>query len=212
MLPLPIITALVGALTGAALGGIISDVVTRRRERRSRRIRLVGELAAFSGRCEAALIRFQRIRIADKGLEFSEATHLGLAELTLCESDGQRLYWDIREAFRTESVSDAVWELTRRLSVVKEMLMFTEEPSAEFAEGLCWLNVQCRIVITLCAIRVGMPVHKDRLPFLLGLGGLDNVHDEGKYRSPEIPWAAIQEKRANERAQQMWEQRNIVKP
>jgi hypothetical protein len=208
-LPIPILTALASALAGAIIGGIVSDFVTRRRERRSRRIRLVGELAAFYGRVEAALMRFQRIRIADEGLAFSEATYLGLADVTECEGDGHKLYWDIREAFRTRQVSDNIWELTRRISLTKTMLVFTESPVEEFAQGMNWINSQGRDAIAVCAKRIGLRVHKDHVPFFLGLGGAGG--DDAKYRSPETPWKAIQHRRANEAADKMWAERSTKK-
>ena len=200
-LPLPIITALIGALAGALIGGLFSDFVTRRRERRSRRIRLVGELAAFYGRCEAALIRFQRVRMADQDGTLSEATFHGLADVTATEAEGHKLYWDIREAYRGKTIPRAVWELTRRISLTKTMLMFTESPSREFAVGMSWVTAQCRYVLTLCARSVGLHVHKDPVPFPMGLGGFDEVE---KYLSPSIPWQEIQKERTEATAAKMW--------
>lgn len=208
-LPLPIVTALVGALAGALIGGLFSDFVTRRRERRSRRIRLVGELAAFYGRCEAALIRFQRIRMLDQNGAFTDATFHGLAAATETEAEGHKLYWDIREAFRGKSIPLAVWELTRRISLTKQMLMFTESPRREFAAGMNWINAQCRDVLALCARNVGLSVHKDPVPFLIGLGGFDEV---GEYHSPDVPWEGIQKERAEALAAKMWAERNVQKP
>jgi len=205
LLPFPIITALVSAFAGAILGSFFSDVVTRRRERHSRRLKLVGELAAFYGRCEAALVRFQRIRMADKAGAFTEATYQGLADVSESESEGHRLYWDIREAFRTPAVWHAMWELTRRISHTKQMLMFTESPSAEFAAGMNWINAQCRHVLTRCARHIGLDVERDSLPFFIGLGGIDGL--DRKYLSAEPPWADIQAERAKELVDKMWAER-----
>ncbi|HYI09059.1 MAG TPA: hypothetical protein VEK57_08295 [Thermoanaerobaculia bacterium] len=204
--PLPIITALVGALAGAIIGGIVSDFITRRREQRSRRIRLVGELAAFSGRCEGALIRFQRVRAADKGSAYSEQTYVGLADLADRESEGHRLYWDIREAYNSRQIASAVWELTRRISLTKQLLLFSAGHEDEFAAGLGWINSQSREVLTLCGKTIGLKTHKDPFPFFLGLGGAGA--DKPEYRSPEQPWEAMSLARAEELAERMWAERH----
>jgi hypothetical protein len=132
-------------------------------------------------------------------MAMSDASAAELNALTEVEGTGQRLYWDIREAYRDAEVSSAVWELTRRVSHTKHLLIFTEAPQMEFAEGLPWINVQCRVTIRLCAKRIGLPVERDTAPFFLGLGGIAEEQDP-KYHSQEPPWSDIQHKRALERA------------
>jgi len=206
-LPTPIVTAILGAIVGAIFGGLIADAATRRRDQRARCIALVGEIAKFYGRCEAALIHFQRQRVEDSSVALSEGSITVLAELSEREGEGHQLYWDVREAFRAKAITEAMWELTRRVSHTKQMLTFIESPRAEFAEGISWINYQCRVVIQLCGDHVGLAVEKDTVPFFLGMG----VIDDAKYASRDAPWEEILLKKTHDMAERMWAERRAPK-
>lgn len=193
-----------GAITGALIGGFISHWATKQRDHRSRRIRLVGEFSALYSNYEAALIRFQCARIKDGSYVMGEDSRMVLSDLLDVDATAQRLWWEFAEAFREQIVIQNLWEYMRRISLTKQMLMFSEKPDAEFAEGMTWIYVQGRKTIEACSKALKVKVAPKGKSFFLGMAPFGEEALAG-YDSPEQPWTKVQEAKANAQLAKMRE-------
>lgn len=131
-----------------------------------------------------------------------EDSRIVLSNLLDVDATAQRLWWEFSEAFREKIVIQNLWEYMRRISLTKQMLMFSENSDAEFAEGMTWIYVQGRKTIEACSNALKVNVAPKGRLFFLGMAPFGEEAIAG-YDSPEKPWTEVQEAKVRAHLEKM---------